>query len=279
MTNPVQVAHDIAARLTQIKGMRAVVLGGSWARGAGDANSDIDLGIYYDPAMPLDIPELRALAAELNGSKSGDAVTEIGGWGPWINGGAWLTVKGQRVDWIYRDLALVRQIVEACAAGNPKVYYQAGHPHGFHTHIYLAEIALCQPLYDPHGDVESLKTLAVPYPPALKRALIGTLWEAGFALDTSRKSATRGDVFHVTGGLFRCAAVLAQVLFALNQQYWMNEKGSIQAISGFALHPHEWETRITRVLAQPGKSPEALQDSIAAFDALVAEVRILCEEG
>ena len=133
MMNSVQIANDIAGHLVQIEGVRAVVLGGSWARGAGDANSDVDLGIYYDPATPLDIAGLRALAAELDDSHSGDVVTEIGGWGPWINGGAWLTVNGQRVDWIYRDLALVRQIIEACAAGNPKIYYQAGHPHGFHT--------------------------------------------------------------------------------------------------------------------------------------------------
>jgi predicted nucleotidyltransferase len=277
MMNSVQIANDIAGHLVQIEGVRAVVLGGSWARGAGDANSDIDLGIYYDPSTPLDIAGLRTLAAELDDSHSGDAVTEIGSWGPWINGGAWLTVNVQRVDWIYRDLALARQIIEACAAGNPKIYYQAGHPHGFHTHIYLAEIALCQPLYDPFGDVAALKALTIPYPPALKRALIGTLWEAGFALDTSRKSAMRGDVFHVTGGLFRCAAVLAQVLFALNQQYWMNEKGSIQAISRFPLRPQDWEARVTRVLSDPGDTAETLTDSLAAFDVLVAEVRVLCE--
>ena len=278
MMNSGQVANDVAARLMQIGGVRAVVLGGSWARGAGDANSDIDLGIYYDPTTPLDIAGLRALAAELDDSHSGDAVTEIGGWGPWINGGAWLTVSGQRVDWIYRDLALVRQIIEACVAGNPKIYYQAGHPHGFHTHIYLAEVALCQPLHDPYGEVAALKVLAIPYPSALKHALIGTLWEAGFALDTSRKSTARGDVFHVAGGLFRCAAVLAQVLFALNERYWMNEKGSIQAISTLPLRPQDWEARVTRVLSHPGNTAEALTASLAAFDALVAEVRVLCEE-
>lgn len=145
-----QFAGEIAARLAQVEGVRAVVLGGSWARGAGDANSDIDLGIYYDPDQPLDIEGLRRLAAELDDSHSGEAVTQTGDWGPWINGGAWLTVKGQRVDWIYRDLALVREIVAACAAGQPRVYYQPGHPYGFHMQIYAGEVAVCQPLIDPH---------------------------------------------------------------------------------------------------------------------------------
>jgi hypothetical protein len=252
------------------------VLGGSWVRGAGDANSDIDLGIYYDPAQPLNLDSLRALAAQLGNEP--DAVTSTGEWGPWINGGAWLTVDGRRVDWLYRDLALVRQVITECAAGRPKVYYQAGHPHGFHTHIYLAEAAVCQPLYDPYGDIARLKSLTVPYPAAMKEALIRqSLWEAGFALDTSRKSAPRGDVFHVAGGLFRCAACLVQALFALNESYWLNEKGSIHAIDAFSLRPAEWGNRVRRVLAHPGDTAQALAASLAEFDALVQETRVLCE--
>jgi predicted nucleotidyltransferase len=271
-------ARQIAERLTQIESVRAVVLGGSWARGAGDTNSDIDLGIYYDPTIPLDIEALRALAAELDDSGSGSAVTSMGEWGPWINGGAWLTVNGQRVDWLYRDLALVRQTIEACAAGQPKVYYQPGHPYGFHTQIYLSEIAVCQPLIDSYGAVAALKALAMPYPPEMKRALMaGGLWEAGFALDTSRKSALRGDVFHVVGGLFRCAACLALALHALNQVYWLNEKGAVRAASAFPLRPKDWEAAIRQVLGHPGETPERLSASLERFDGLLADVRVLCE--
>ena len=280
MTNSdaLQQAHNIAERLAQIEGVRAVVLGGSWARGAGDANSDIDLGIYYHPTAPLNIEALRALAAELDDSRSGDAVTELGGWGPWINGGAWLTVDGQRVDWLYRDLTLVRQVMEACAAGQPRVYYQAGHPYGFNTQIYLGEIAICQPLIDAYGDVSALKALAIPYPPEMKQSLIRNgLWEAGFALDTSRKSALRGDVFHVVGGLFRCAVCLAQALHALNEVYWLNEKGAIRAADTFPLHPHDWEARISGVLGQSGQTPMELAASLDQFGMLLEDVRVLCE--
>jgi predicted nucleotidyltransferase len=273
---PVELAQQIADRLVRVDGVRAVVLGGSWVRGAGDLNSDIDLGIYYGPAQPLNLDSLRALAAQLGNEPS--AVTSTGEWGPWINGGAWLTVDGRRVDWLYRDLALVGHTIEECAAGRPKVYYQPGHPHGFHTHIYLAEAAVCQPLYDPYGDIARLKSLTVPYPPAMKESLIRqSLWEAGFALDTSRKSALREDVFHVAGGLFRCAACLVQVLYALNESYWLNEKGSIRAIDAFPLHPAEWENRVRRVLARPGDTAQALDASLAEFDALVQETRALCE--
>ena len=35
-------------------------------------------------------------------------VTELGVWGPWVDGGGWLRIDGIPVDWIYRDLERVR---------------------------------------------------------------------------------------------------------------------------------------------------------------------------
>jgi hypothetical protein len=39
------------------------------------------------------------------------SLTAIGDWGPWINGGAWLTVEGKRVDLLYRELDKVRSVI------------------------------------------------------------------------------------------------------------------------------------------------------------------------
>lgn len=80
----------IAHRLQEADGVVAVALGGSGARGTHRPDSDVDLGLYY--RAPLDTEALRRLAAELSGDTV--EVTEPGGWGPWVNGGAWLTVEG-----------------------------------------------------------------------------------------------------------------------------------------------------------------------------------------
>jgi predicted nucleotidyltransferase len=265
-------AQAIAARLIAIDGVRAVVLGGSWARGAGDPGSDIDLGLYYDPAQPPALALMRELAATLDDGRHGDIVTNFGEWGPWINGGAWLTIGGQRVDWLYRDLALVRRMIDECINGQPRVYYQSGHPHGFHTHIYLGELAYCIPLADPFGEVAALKALTRPYPPMLRRALVHSLWEAGFALETCRKSAVRGDVFHVSGSLFRSAACLIQVLYALNETYWINEKGALHTAGMFPLAPTDFEAEVRAALSAPGAS-----DSLPRLERVVAQVRDLCD--
>jgi len=41
----------------------------------------------------------------------------------------------------------------------------------------------------------------------------------------------------VVGCLFRCAACLVQVLYALNERYFVNEKGSARAADSFPFHP------------------------------------------
>jgi predicted nucleotidyltransferase len=271
-----ELAQQVADQLGGVAGVAAVVLGGSWARGDGDAKSDIDLGIYYDPERRPPLDALRALAAQLDDRRSGDAVTDFGEWGPWINGGAWLDVRGRRVDWLYRDLARVRQMIDECRAGRPTVHYQPGHPQGFYNHIYMGEVHLCRPLYDPEGAVAALKALTIRYPPALKKALVdNSLWEAGFSLENCHKSAARGDVLHVTGFLFRCAACITQALFALNERYCINEKGSVKVAGTFALCPPDFESIVNGVLGYPGQSPAALANSVRQFEALLGAVRAL----
>jgi predicted nucleotidyltransferase len=77
---------DIVQRLQGIPGLLGIVLGGSRARGTHTPTSDIDLGLYYDPAHPPDLAALRQIAQELDDAHRPDAITPLGGWGPWING-------------------------------------------------------------------------------------------------------------------------------------------------------------------------------------------------
>ena len=101
-----ELAREVAASIGALDGVAAVALGGSLARGRGDTHSDVDLGIYYDPARPFSIEALRALVAELD-DRHAPEVVGFGDWGPWINGGAWTRIRGTKVDLLYRDLGLV----------------------------------------------------------------------------------------------------------------------------------------------------------------------------
>ena len=76
-----EVALRVAERLRTLGGVAAVVLGGSAARGVADARSDIDLGLYYNPARPFAVSALREIARELDDRHAADLVTDFGGWG------------------------------------------------------------------------------------------------------------------------------------------------------------------------------------------------------
>lgn len=68
----------IAEEISSVAGVRAVVLGGSRARGTHHAESDVDLGIYYD-AVTLD---LRGLT-EMTGAFNATGQVVVAGPGEW----------------------------------------------------------------------------------------------------------------------------------------------------------------------------------------------------
>ena len=277
MQEAANLAQDIANRLGEIEGVVAVALGGSWARGVAHPDSDVDLGIYYRDERRPSIEELHRLAQEMGYRNPAEPITDFGGWGPWINGEAWLQVDGTPVDWLYRELGRVSHAIDECRSGRPAIHYQPGHPHGFHTHIYMGEVHYCRPLHDPEGVLRSLKNVARDYPPRLKGALIqNQLWEARFALDTCRKSAARGDTFYVAGCLFRCTACMVQALFALNERFLINEKGSVEATDSLPLRPANFKEIAISVLARPGGSPEELEGSIRRLEDLLEALEELC---
>jgi hypothetical protein len=116
--------EHLADRLARIPGVEAVALGGSRARGEGRRDSDWDFGLYYRDRIEAD--DVRALGFE------GDVV-EPGAWGRLVNGGAWLTVDGQRVDLLYRELGFVQHWVDEANEGRFEIDLVEGYVAGMAT--------------------------------------------------------------------------------------------------------------------------------------------------
>ncbi|PKT73466.1 DNA polymerase subunit beta [Streptomyces populi] len=263
---------EIADRLVEVDGVVGVCLGGSRARGTHSPGSDYDLGLYYRP--PLDTAALRLLAAELTGGPV--EVTEPGGWGPWVDGGGWLTVDGHRVDWIYRDMDRVHHVWRQCRAGRFEIGTQPGHPLGVYSHSYAGEVALGRVLADPGGELRTLRERTRLYPEPLRAALVeNARWEAPFVLACARKGAARGDTFYVSGCLFRAVGLLVHALHARAGHWVLNEKDAVRAAGELPGAPADFAGRAHALLSALGTTPKTLAAALDAADKLVAEV---CEE-
>ncbi|MCB5170206.1 nucleotidyltransferase domain-containing protein [Streptomyces bambusae] len=257
------IIQGMADRLVKVPGVVGVLLGGSRARGEHRPGSDWDLGVYYRGELDL------AALGELAGP--GVEVAGPGGWGPWVNGGAWLQVEGVQVDWILRDLDRVERVWEDCTEGRYEVGMQAGHPLGFWSPCYAGEVALGKVLADPTGELAELRERAGVYPEALREALVAGTWEAGFLLAGAAKGAERGDALYVSLCLSRALGVLVQGVYAADRRWCLNEKGALAVAEGLGVVPEGFGAGVRALLGAPGGTAEELV-------ATVGRARVLVEE-
>jgi hypothetical protein len=272
---PDETIDLVCEAIREAPGIAAIVLGGSRARGTAGSTSDYDIGIYYEPTSPLDVGALRAIVGSLIDDPDAGTVTGIGDWGPWINGGGWLSVKGRKVDLLYRDLARVRATIADCLVGNVSINYQPGHPHGFLSAIWMGEMALCVPLVDRGACIAKLKAQVWPYPMPLKKALIGRfLWEARFSVANAEIAVVRREQTHIAGCAYRALACIGQVLFALNDRYLINEKGALPEAAGLPMTISGLAEIPSRIWVSIGESEygatiRVLWDLVRATEAIV----------
>jgi predicted nucleotidyltransferase len=267
-----ELVSSLTERLRRVSGIRAVVLTGSHARGRARAESDIDLGLLYSESAPFSIQSVRELAEAVNDT-AGPVVTDFYGWGRWVNGGAWLTIGGQRVDFVYRSLEHVERVIAEAEAGRYELDYAQQPPFGFFSATYLGEIAVCVPLFDPEARLDPLKQRVAEYPEALRRAIVQDyLWQAEFGLAAfARKFAARADAYGTAACLTRAVNQLVLVLFALNRKYPINDKTALAEIAEFERAPREFGRRMQQTLGRLGDSPAELVAAVESVAQLFQE--------
>jgi len=261
------MAPGLIGHLSDVNGVEGVVLGGSRTRGAHSPSSDFDLGIYY--RSPLDTAAVQAIATRY--SEVDSHATEPGGWGPWMDGGAWLTIQGVQVDFIYRNVDRVESVWIDCQQGRFSNEIQAGHPLGFWSHTYAGELALAVPAAELSDELAELKSAVAVYPDALSDSLVAALWEATFSTVIARKAIDRLDVAYVAGCLFRAAGVTAHALHGHGRQWLLNEKGAMKSSAKMPAAPDNFETRVAAAFQALGPDRLSLESACRIMDDLVNE--------
>ncbi len=262
----VDLLNAITIELSQISGVIAVVLGGSYARRTARPDSDLDVSLYYSNRSPPDIEAIRSCAKTIAAPDTFPTVVDYYKWGPWVNGGAWIQTRAGKVDLLYRNIEQVQRVIDESQEGVYHHDYYQQPTFGFVSIIYLAETKCCLPLFDPQHLLQKFKRAMEIYPAALQQKMIqDCLATAEFTLSHARGFADRGDILNTVGCLTKIAFVLVQSLFALNKKYYFGDKGCLDAIAPFPLQPREFARRLQDSLAMPMQTP---------FDLKVATRRI-----
>jgi hypothetical protein len=82
-------------------------------------------------------------------------------------------------------------------------------------------------------------------------------WEVLFSIENAELAVPRGDSTHIAGCAYRALACIAQVLFALNGAYLINEKGALAQAANFPVTVRDLAGRATEVWRQIGAAEHA----------------------
>jgi len=271
------ILQEITDELKTVNGVESIVLGGSRARGTNTEDADIDIGIYYDEET-FKAEMINGIATKLDDEHRENIVSSLGEWGPWINGGAWIIVQGYHVDLIFRDMNKVQNVIDDCLNGKITSHYHTGHPHAFINAIYMGEVAIAQILYDSKNKISTLKEKTIPYPKPMQEAIIGYfIFEAKFSLMFAKENSTKDEISYVMGHCFRSISCLNQVLFALNEEYCLNEKKAVKMVQHFNQKPENYKEKIDHIVTLLSTDIENTEEAIRLLENLIAETEELIQ--
>ena len=243
-----KLLNDITNELKQVDGVKAIVLGGSYAIGMATENSDLDIGIYYSELNPFDIEKIRNVAEKIANSDK-PTVTGYYEWGPWVNGGAWINTENGEVDFLYKNIEQITRTIDNAKNGIWENNFDQQPPYGFSSIIFLSETQSSIPLYDPYDVVKNLKVSVEQYPQKLKESVIQqSLWSAEFTIWQAEKFAFKNDTFNTVGCLTRATKSIVTSLFAINELYPMGDKRAISILEQTKFRPEGLISKIDHIL-------------------------------
>jgi hypothetical protein len=218
-------------------GKYAISIGGSMGKATWDHLSDIDFRLFHenDLPWPQEKPEIWT-----------DFLAAVDQW----------KEKGVRIDGIWpRKIVQVDADLDKWFAGEVKPIDMVWTIWGYHL---LPDIANQAVIEDPDGIIQRWKERLAHYPPALKKAILekhgGSLryWRHDYHY---ANKVTRGDVVFLAGLSARLVHDMMQVLFALNETYFIGDGQNLKFAETFPIQPENFATRVGEAL-YPGTAED-----------------------
>jgi hypothetical protein len=255
-----RLLDDITNELKQVEGVKAIVLGGSYAMGMATESSDIDIGIFYFELNPFVIEKIRSIAKKY-ADKEQPTVTGFYEWGPWVNGGAWINTAMGEVDFLYKNIDQITKTIDNAKNGIWENDFEQQPPYGFSSIFFLSETQNSLALYDPDDIIKGLKERVKQYPKKLKESVIQqSLWSAEFTIWQAEKFAVKKDTFNTVGCLTRATKSIVMALFAINELYPMGDKRAVNILEQAKISPQNLTSQIDNILCC---SKDSLKDNVS----------------
>jgi predicted nucleotidyltransferase len=208
-------------------GRYAVAISGSYGKGTHDSSSDIDFRLYADD-IPATFAEMGAAIQEPKEE-----------WGR----------KGIKVDDFWpRKISDIDLTLEKLCGGQINTKYPVWTVWGYQL---LSDIYNQQALEDPDSIVVNWKMRLCEYPPKLKQAVLrkhlGSLqyWRKDYHYASK---VQRDDIVFAAGLSTKLIHAIVQVLFALNETYYVGDGQNLEFVSDFRYQPPEVVRRIRESL-------------------------------
>jgi hypothetical protein len=238
------LAEQLAQKIKLFAGVRAIVVGGSVARGYADEYSDLELIVIWE-VLPEDDAR-RALVAALNA----DFLYAYDG----PSREDQLLVKDFQIDLWHNTIAGEEKVIQAVLERYSTDLSDSN---------FMDTLRHCMPLYG-EKIINKWKQRALRYPPELAirniRSQISELDPSQMALFIHR-----ANPFMFYNGLCRLQKAVFLILLALNGAYFPTFKWMYQSIADLPIKPEDVEGRFRRMFSLPYE--EALTDMRHIVDA------------
>lgn len=236
------------------RGRCAVTIGGSRGMGTFDDRSDIDFRVFCD---------------EIVGAPNFWETEEWKTFGRTVE--RW-QAQGLDIDYCWpRTIDEIETQLEAWLNGQVRPVEMVWSLWGYHL---LTDIANQQVIDDPTGLVAGWQARLAGYPRPLQRAIVekhmGSLhyWRADYHY---RHKVERGDVVFLAGMASRLVHDMMQVLFALNETYYVGDGNNLSIAAAFPIQPRDFVARIKDIL-YPSQAKGAFETQYAMITGLIDDL-------
>lgn len=248
----------IIRRMAAGRGKYAISISGSQGKGLADSHSDLDFRLFHEEDLPWP-----------------DKAPEL--WKEFFIAEARWGREGVRIDSVWpRKISQVDADIRQWINGEGKTMDLVWTIWGYHL---LPDIYHQAIIEDPDGVIADWKQLLSIYPTSLKKAVLKKhlesvrYWRNDYHY---QNKIQRGDVVFTAGLTSRLVHDVIQILFALNETYYVGDGANLIFLEKCKIVPPDFADKVKHIL-YPGEALDMLKNQQESLARLIDEVIVLAE--